>query len=280
MFLRHPYLVILLLATALPAGAETYQTCKGFIDTVPATISTQGVWCLRKDLSTAIGQGAAITIAAGNVTIDCNGFKLGGLAAGDGSLANGIHSQDVFDTVLRVFDNTTVRRCNIRGYRKGIFLDSGNHHLIEDNRLDNNLEYGILIPSSNAHNLVQRNRVYDTGGAVLVPKVVGISASADIIDNVVSSVFNTTSSMEAIGIEAPGGPLEIRGNRISRLAVEFGGEATGIKLGYTRNLVRDNYIHSFNPINGSGITPTAYCLDNVVFNFSTPAYNCEAPPAL
>src|SRR5690606_14995164 len=75
-------LILAGLASVLPArAADDYDACAGFIDSVPATITSQGVWCLRKDLSTAIASGSAITIATNNVTIDCNGFKLGGLAA-------------------------------------------------------------------------------------------------------------------------------------------------------------------------------------------------------
>src|SRR5690606_2774500 len=60
-----------LLAVPSPArAAETYNTCAGFIDSAPATISKQGVWCLRKNLSTNISSGNAITIATNNVTID------------------------------------------------------------------------------------------------------------------------------------------------------------------------------------------------------------------
>jgi hypothetical protein len=63
-------------------AAESYDNCSGYIDSVPAVIATQGTWCLRKDLSTAQTSGNAIEIAANNVVIDCNDFKLGGLAAG------------------------------------------------------------------------------------------------------------------------------------------------------------------------------------------------------
>src|SRR5690606_35329103 len=78
------------------AAAESFDNCSGFIDSVPAVIATQGVWCLRGNLATNIGSGgsSAITIAANNVTIDCNHFKLGGLAAGNGSQADGIHASD------------------------------------------------------------------------------------------------------------------------------------------------------------------------------------------
>ena len=50
-------------AASRPAQAETLGSCAGFIDSVPATITTQGTWCLRKDLSTSIASGAAITVA-------------------------------------------------------------------------------------------------------------------------------------------------------------------------------------------------------------------------
>ena len=39
--------------------------------------------------------GAAITIATNNVTIDCNGFKLGGLSAGPSTFANGIQASEL-----------------------------------------------------------------------------------------------------------------------------------------------------------------------------------------
>src|SRR5690606_27324125 len=97
----------------------------------------------------------AITIDANNVTIDCNSFKIGGLAAGNGSKANGIYTGDR--------QNATVRNCNIRGFYHGIDL-RGAGHLVEDNRLDNNLSTGIFTDGDN--NAVIRNRVYDTGGAI------------------------------------------------------------------------------------------------------------------
>ena len=40
-----PLLASAALVAPPPAHAETYQTCAGFIDSVPAVINTQGVWC-------------------------------------------------------------------------------------------------------------------------------------------------------------------------------------------------------------------------------------------
>ena len=69
---------------AAPAtrAAESYDGCAGFISSLPVTITTQGVWCLDRDLSTSNSAGPAVTIATNNVTVDCNGFKIGGLGAG------------------------------------------------------------------------------------------------------------------------------------------------------------------------------------------------------
>lgn len=68
-----------LAGAASPAlAAESYDGCVGFIDAVPAVITTQGTWCLRKDIATSMSGINAIEIQVSNVTIDCNGFKLGG----------------------------------------------------------------------------------------------------------------------------------------------------------------------------------------------------------
>src|SRR5690606_25516601 len=84
-FFRLLIVLFLLLATSHAAQAEeTFDTCTSFIPSLPTVITSQGTWCLDKNLGTAITGGNAITVATNNVTIDCNGFKIGGLAAGDG----------------------------------------------------------------------------------------------------------------------------------------------------------------------------------------------------
>src|SRR6185369_16529682 len=75
-------LVLFLTVPRLASAAESYDNCTGFITSLPAVVTTQGTWCLKQDLATAITSGNAITINTGNVTIDCNDFKLGGMSAG------------------------------------------------------------------------------------------------------------------------------------------------------------------------------------------------------
>ena len=80
-------------ASASASAAESYDSCAGFIDTVPATITTQGTWCLRHNLSTSATGIHAIEIQNSNVTIDCNGFKIGNGPAGTNTNSVGIFSE-------------------------------------------------------------------------------------------------------------------------------------------------------------------------------------------
>src|SRR5688572_10806481 len=105
--------LLLAIAALTPAhAAESYDNCTGTITSLPVTISTQGTWCLTQNLSTAITVGVAITVAANNVTIDCNDFKVGGLAGGISTNALGIAAVNAL--------NTTIRNCGIRGFVEGV----------------------------------------------------------------------------------------------------------------------------------------------------------------
>ena len=74
--------VLALVAMHAPhARAETVNCTP--IDYLPYTISAQGVYCFTQHLGTNMTSGNAITINTNNVVIDLNGFKLGGLGAGE-----------------------------------------------------------------------------------------------------------------------------------------------------------------------------------------------------
>ena len=208
-------------------SAESYDACGGrFIDTLPATITSEGIWCLRKDLATGIASGAAIEIKAGNVTIDCNGFKVGGLQAGRSTQAIGILADYSDGQVPAGRMDTTVRRCNVRGFLEGIYVVGGDV-LIEDNRVEGSLELGIGV---SGHGVIRRNLVIDIGG----PErewAGGISGrnAVDIIDNTIDGVVAGSvgeSGASAVGIShRPGGGV-IRGNRVRGL--DSVGEVYGV----------------------------------------------------
>jgi parallel beta-helix repeat protein len=255
---------------AAVAHAETFHTCGTVIASLPTVISSQGVYCLTHDLSTAITSGDAIDIQTNNVTIDCNGYKLGGLAAGNGSNAIGIHADD---TRL----NLTVRNCGIRGFEWGISFEGGSGHLIEDNRLDNNLYISMYVYGEN--NMVRRNRVYDTGGYIAAASAVAMVVAADVIDNTISGVFAANTTTSLTGIEMQGPNTVASGNHVSGLAVTGAGTGIGIYAENTTMSVRDNDIAAATTTNGTGIlghgATDTICSGNHVFKFSTAINVCK-----
>jgi parallel beta-helix repeat protein len=242
-------------------AARGYGNCAHFIDTVPASISSQGVYCLREDLATTITSGSAIEIKTNNVTIDCNDFKIGGLAAGEASQAIGIHATSR--------QNVIVRNCNVRGYKTGIGL-SGSGHLVEDNRLDNNLYTGIDVAGNNS--LVRRNRVYDTGGLTGSTQSFGIRASSSVVDNTVDGVFTDATATSLAGIHSSGDGTQVTDNRVRAAK-------TGIKVTGASQSVSDNNVSWADGggaygIQGVSDTGTS-CTENTVAGYGNPIILCK-----
>ena len=268
--------LVIALATlaAAPAAfaAESYDNCTGVVSSLPATIATQGTWCLTADLGTAMTSGHAITIAAPNVTIDCNHFKIGGLAAGPASLAVGIYTDK---------HNATVRNCSIRGFHIGVNL-KGDRGLVEDSRLDNNLYYGVL--TSGEDHIVRDNVLIDTGGAPDMKWAYAIRAvgsGARVLENSIHGVSSTGHAGESspTGISIENG-LAL-GNRISGLLpapTEFG-TVVGIELLGT-STASDNRLLPVGivPAAGAGIkgasTKNSTCMHNVVHHYDPGIVDC------
>ncbi|MDN5781924.1 MAG: hypothetical protein L0H23_07875, partial [Luteimonas sp.] len=225
-------------------SAETYQTCKAFIDTVPAVVTTQGVYCLRSDLSTAQSTGAAITVSTNNVTIDCNGFKIGGLAAGLNTNANGI------EALYR--QNTTVRNCNVRGFRSGIRV-WGDGILVENNSLDHNTENGVVV--SGSANRVRGNLVLNTGGTTLHSSVSGflLGGDVDLSDNQVNGVFASGGNVSAYGVQHNSGVgARMARNLVRNLVPSGTGDAFGIfSVSSLKVFIEDNRLSMEIPWPGS-----------------------------
>jgi hypothetical protein len=272
-------LAVGLLATALAPSAaraaQSYDNCTGFIKTLPATISVQGTWCLSQDVSTAIATGAAITVATNNVTLDCNDFKIGGLAAGAATKAVGVQAQNRL--------NVTVRRCNIRGFYHGVQLvnDADGGHLLEDNRFDANTYTGISISGDGS--IVRGNAVRDTGGSTVTQgSAYGIATvgSVDLRDNLVSGVMptpNTNGVAVPYGIYTYQNPdASIGGNTVRGLVSAGAGVGRGIyNVASGRVSLVDN--HVIGSGNGTGIactSQTSRIKHNVVAGFTTLVLSC------
>jgi parallel beta-helix repeat protein len=269
-------LAIATLGPTLPSpalAAQSYDNCTGFIDSLPATLTTQGTWCLRHDLATGITSGKAITVATNNVTIDCNDFKLGGTSAGLGTTTSGIASSGKL--------NTTIRHCNIRGFYQGIALDgSSDGSIVEDNRFDGNTSYGISLTGDN--NVIRRNSVSDTGGSTFNQGAAyGIYSygSSDIQDNTVSGVAPYASgTADAFGIftdSNSGG--SIQNNRVRALV--WAGSASGYGI-YNQFAVKVSL--TGNVVVGLGAGYGLRCTDsnsrawnNIVNGYTSPIFGCR-----
>jgi len=271
-------LALLLGASRTATAAQSYDNCAGFITSLPAVISTQGTWCLKQVLATAITSGNTIAINTNNVTIDCNNFKLGGLAAGAGTAADGIVATDRA--------NLSVRHCNIRGFEAGVLFQGSNSsgHVVEDNRFDSNTVWGVYVQGDNS--VIRRNLIIDTGGSTLSSlfgKPYGIYAkgSMDILDNLIANVVATSGTdNDAFGIDSDsnvGG--HVSGNRIRGVTKAGTHTAWGIFASSSDHLIlRDNDVTG----DGSSFSAGVLCSDanssardNTVDRFDTAVSTCS-----
>ena len=279
--LRTSTLLALILANmTLPVpgrAAQSYDNCTGFIDSLPASITTQGTWCLRRDLSTAVASGAVITVNTNNVIIDCNDFKLGGLAAGASTSTTGILGLDRL--------NITVRRCNVRGFLEGIALvgANGGGHVVEDNRLDGNTAIGIDVHGDGS--VIRRNLVRATGGGTGTLAIGSATAiwsiyGVDVMDNTIDGVAPTPGeggNATAMGIYKYGTGGSVSENKIRGLAGS--GESNwGIyaPLSAGRSTMRGNDVVGAGAGTGirCGTAAPSTALGNVINGFTVGMSNC------
>lgn len=163
----------------------------------------------------------------------------------------------------------------MRGFLIEIEL-RGAGHLVEGNRLDNNLSKGIYAFGD--HSMVRRNRVFDTDGYPGSTASHGIHTSADVIDNTVAGVFVIAPDANAVGISFAGNGSVARNNRVRGLQPSGVREAIGL-WAYSSNditlTVDRNQVTVPAGTTGWGIIgdsdPQTVCTNNVVFGFD-PGY--------
>jgi hypothetical protein len=241
-----------LAVAALPDSARAETTGCTAIESLPAVLTSQGVYCLNEDLGSASSTGAAIQILVNNITLDCNGHRLGGLAAGPATAAIGVRAN------RRA--NVTIRNCNIRGFQTGVLLEYGAGSgspvalLVENNRLDGNTHRGIAVSGNGS--VVRGNVVIDTGGNPLALPAEAIVAryGTDVVDNTVDGVADAEGAgANSTGIHAEenaGAPVQ--GNRVRGVTSSLAAWAYRSTGEYADVLFRDN-VASLDPTEGSSI---------------------------
>jgi hypothetical protein len=253
----------LLLVASLPSpatAAESYDGCSGYVDALPAVVSSAGTWCLRKDLGTAIRSGTALSITANNVTLDCNGFKVGGLAGGSTSTATGISSSA---------SATTIRGCSVRGFATGIHA-SGFGAMIDGNRIEGALALGILMAGDGA--VARRNRLLDIGGLAGAATAIGSSGAdrVEIADNRVDGLSSLDDGVWGIAVSDGTGHV-INDNTVRGLVAGASASAVGVSLAGADAIVADNQLESPVAAGTAFECADSYHLirDNSVLGFAT-----------
>ena len=184
------------------------------IKTLPAVITVQGKYCFKGNLSTNITSGHAIDIQTNNVTIDFNDYKLGGLAGGIASAANGVHALDRKNIILR--------NGSIRGFRNGVYInellnDGSSGHIIENTRFDGNLQTAIWVEGR--HSIIRNNIITNTGGGTVVgltftSAILASGAGAKIDNNLIENTFDDNKDAYGILIEFADSSI-VTNNKIS-----------------------------------------------------------------
>jgi hypothetical protein len=259
-------LALMASAFALPARSETVECI--VISAIPITISAQGVYCLKSNLAASLPSGAMITIATNNVSIDFNGYKLGGQAAGPATTASGISANGQL--------NVVVRNGSVRGFRRGIEIVGGSGHLIEGMTFDANTQAGIYL--SSVQNAIARgNRVVNTGGTAFATDTYGIYADGSdvrVLDNDVSDTSRNSGNVNnAFGIRVFAFASIFDGNRVTNSG-DYG-------IYSSNNLhlsISGNRIHNSATTGVIGVrtnTGPSICRDNTVTGFTT-AFDCSS----
>jgi len=180
------------------------------ITALPATISSTGVYCLTGNLSTSITSGAAITINAGFVVLDLNGWSLTGTAANSAAIGIKATSRK----------NINVKNGTIRGFQTGIWFDdtfpytTATGHVIEDLHVQGNKVNGILIFAQES---VVRNNIVSGTGNSSTSSTTGIYVAGPGCRVLNNEIIETTSSSSSfsIAVDVGGANTLVINNHIS-----------------------------------------------------------------
>jgi hypothetical protein len=286
---RTAFLVLLLAAVPVagirPAvAAPALGNCTGFVDALPATLSTPGTWCVRAPLALDAA-GIAISIESDDVVLDCNGFAISGGPAAT-SDRWGIYSVG--------HQRVTVRHCTVSGFHTGISLIYGDRYTVEDNHAHDMGYIGIRTDGAKSmtrRNLVERIGLPTSGDYVGIEAYGGGTIADNRIENIKDDDVDRSDSQNgwkrAIGIRAhdEGNHYTITGNRIRGLKGYYLWGSIGIMLDFVRTAsVRGNDIFGeetmaiyptrgilcFGNMSGQDIRR----IDNVVTGFASVSQQC------
>jgi hypothetical protein len=266
--MRNLFLIAAITAAFLHTSAEAETINCTEITSVPTIITVQGIYCLKSDKSSSLTSGNIIDIQANNVTIDLNGFKLGGLGGGTGTTAVGISADGR--------QNITIRNGSIRGFSSGIAL-AGNSSggLIENVLFDTIKQTGIRVEGTG--HLIRNNRVVNTGPVDQINRSFGLFVGASntvVADNIISGTSENGIIVSMATL------VELRNNSIldTKSVGSLAGTPVAIGEG-TGITVIDNRILNVAGTGSEGISVASSngvnCIGNTVAGFVTALSGCD-----
>jgi len=257
---------VLLTAAAMvfPVKAETIN-CTA-ITSPGATINSPGIYCLTGNIDAPGGfnTGNAIHIKANNVTLDLNGWKLDGEAAGTATQATGI---------LVEADNVTIQNGTIRGFRSGI-LFYGRGGVVQNIHAAQITSLGILVSGDGI--VVRSNQLLDIGGSTVSANMTAygivVLGNNNLVENNFIASLTSGASAQEYGILAANADLSmLRGNFVTDSAKPTGGgKSYGIAaLGSTGLTVRENNVTNYNSGIIYGLGSAGKYMNNLTSNVGT-----------
>jgi hypothetical protein len=261
--------VLLLTGFALPNTAQAACTD---IPSLPATLAAAGNYCLSASHVENLGSGAAITIAASHVSVDCLGHTISNTNT-DATSAN--NSYGIY-AANRAY--VTIKNCHVTGgfaigiyaYQNNSLANQNAYVTIKDNYIVGPTWYGILAYGSAIE--IEGNRVYDVGGrtgsAVMGIRVAGSNLSGQnrfflVRNNLVAGTVGLPYN--AYGFYADNTVAAIFTN--NGVTGTSGAKSWGFRLGGTYNRVTDNHVVGSGRELETGIESTSStdtCHDNYI----------------
>ncbi len=271
--MKIPFIVAVLAVAglAVPAHAET-ESCTE-ITALPFTITAQGIYCLKQNLNVNLASGNAITVNAGNVTIDFNGWRVNNQAA-LANFAKGVFAQDR--------KNVTLRNGFVRGFNLGIHIDelNGNasgSNLVEDMKVSDSATIGITVEGD--FSVIRNNRVFNTGGnsgTNAFGIVLDFADDGTVAGNTVSGVAETAFNR---GIYvANSNRVHVTGNFVT--GINGSTDDAGIYASFSNGVtVTGNRLLNNVGAGETGIvdgsSSNLSCLDNDIGGYATPQTGCD-----
>lgn len=271
--MQKPIVAALLAAASLHAPAVFAQVADCTeISSVPATISQPGKYCLKRDFTVNSTTIKAISIAANDVELDCDGHTIRNLAASDNGSSEGIFGYGR--------SSVTIRGCKVQGgFTNGISLLQTNsspnqtfYVTIENNFVAGAYWHGIRVFGSAIE--IRNNRVFDVGGQ-LNTYAIGIRVAGSSIagapkfhtvhGNVVAGTSSPTNQAFGIYSENSLASLFWKNEVIGTTASNQGFRSYALRIGGTVNSVRDNQIVGSPLANDTGVfasSASTDCYDN------------------